>query len=207
MLNMRKAVVLKLSVLPVKSLLAFLLLVMACNTPFSPKKKGYPTIYFPSKTYQVFNQKSDPFSFEYPTYAVIENNLKNQGAGFQKGNWLNIRFPAQQATIYVSYMYIQPNQFDTLIKDAYTFANNHNNRASSISDSIFRNPQGVEGIFFTIDGDVATPYQFFLTDTTSHFFRAALYYDTTPNQDSLAPVNNFLLKDIKHLLNTFSWKK
>ena len=79
--------------------------------------------------------------------------------------------------------------------------------ASSINDSLFQNPQRVEGIFFTIDGNVATPYQFFLTDSTRHFFRGALYYDATPNQDSLAPVNTFILKDIHHLINTFSWKK
>jgi gliding motility-associated lipoprotein GldD len=102
---------------------------------------------------------------------------------------------------------MQSNQLDTLIRDAYTFANNHNNRASSIVDSVFQNKQGVEGIFFTIGGEVATPYQFFVTDSTRHFFRGALYYDTTPNQDSLAPVNAFLLEDIKHILNTFSWKK
>jgi len=54
---------------------------------------------------------------------------------------------------------------------------------------------------------VATPYQFFLTDSTHHFFRGALYYDATPNQDSLAPVNAFLLEDIQHILNTFRWKK
>jgi hypothetical protein len=34
-----------------------------------------------------------------------------------------------------------------------------------------------------------------------------LYYDATPNQDSLAPVNAFLLADIEHILNTFRWKK
>ena len=79
--------------------------------------------------------------------------------------------------------------------------------ASSINDSLFQNPQRVEGIFFIIDGNVATPYQFFLTDSTRHFFRGALYYDASPNQDSLAPVNAFILKDIHHLINTFSWKK
>ena len=102
---------------------------------------------------------------------------------------------------------MQPKQLDTLIRDAYTFANNHNNRASSIADSLFQNPNGVEGVFFTIGGEVATPYQFFLTDSSHHFFRGALYYDATPNQDSLAPVNSFLLADIQHILNTFRWKK
>jgi len=179
----------------------------ACNSPYTPKNKGYSQLSFPAKSYQSFNQASAPYSFEYPTYAVIDDDVNKQRTGLQKGKWLNIRFPGQEATIYVSYIAMQPKQLDTLIRDAYTFANNHNNRASSIADSLFQNAQGVEGVFFTIGGEVATPYQFFLTDSTHHFFRGALYYDATPNQDSLAPVNSFLLADIQHILNTFRWKK
>jgi len=189
------------------SLFFSLLILAACNSPYTIKNKGYSKLSFPAKSYQAFDQASAPYSFEYPTYAVIDDDVNKQRTGLQKGKWLNIRFPGQEATIYVSYIAMQPKQLDTLIRDAYTFANNHNNRASSIADSLFQNAQGVEGVFFSIGGEVATPYQFFLTDSTHHFFRGALYYDATPNQDSLAPVNSFLLADIQHILNTFRWKK
>ena len=189
------------------SLFFSLLFLAACNSPYTTKNKGYSKLSFPAKSYQFFNQTTNPYSFEYPSYAVIDENVNEQRTGLQKGKWLNIRFPGQEATIYISYIAMQAKQLDTLISDAYTFANNHNNRASSIADSVFQNKQGVEGIFFTIGGEVATPYQFFVTDSTRHFFRGALYYDATPNQDSLAPVNAFLLEDIKHILNTFRWKK
>jgi len=189
------------------ALFSGVLFLTACNSPYTTKNKGYSKLSFPVKSYQVFNQRTAPYSFEYPRYAIIDENVNEQRTGLQKGKWLNIRFPGQEATIYISYIAIQAKQLDTLINDAYTFANNHNNRASSIADSVFKNKQGVEGIFFTIGGEVATPYQFFVTDSTHHFFRGALYYDATPNQDSLAPVNAFLLKDIQHILNTFRWKK
>ncbi|MEY4052856.1 MAG: hypothetical protein EB092_02160 [Chitinophagia bacterium] len=189
------------------ALFSCILFTAACNSPYTIKNKGYSKISFPVKSYQVFNKTNTPYSFEYPKYAVIDEDVNKQRTGLQKGKWLNIRFPSQEATIYVSYVAMQAKQLDTLIRDAYTFANNHNNRASSISDSLFQNSQGVEGILFTIGGEVATPYQFFLTDSTHHFFRGALYYDATPNQDSLAPVNAFLLEDIQHILNTFRWKK
>ena len=189
------------------SLFSGVLFLTACNSPYTTKNKGYSKLSFPVKSYQAFDQASAPYSFEYPSYAVIDDIVNKQRTGIQKGKWLNIRFPGQEATIYISYIAMQAKQLDTLIRDAYTFANNHNNRASSIADSVFQNKQGVEGIFFTIGGEVATPYQFFVTDSTRHFFRGALYYDATPNQDSLAPVNAFLLEDIKHILNTFRWKK
>ena len=66
--------------------------------------------------------------------------------------------------------------------------------------------KNVKGVFFHIGGDVATAYQFFATDSTQHFLRAALYFETTPNEDSLAPIHQYLLKDMQHMVNTLRWK-
>ena len=183
-----------------------IIFVTACNTPFVAKNKGYEAMSFPAKSYKSFNEPGYPYTFEYPSYAEIDKNINYFGASKKTDSWINIHFPSMAATIYVSYTKMHAQQLDTLIRDAYTFANNHNSRASFIADSLFSNEHGVEGVFFHIGGDVATSYQFFLTDSTTHFFRGALYFDTTPNEDSLAPVNAFLYKDLKHLVNTFRWK-
>jgi len=66
--------------------------------------------------------------------------------------------------------------------------------------------QNVHGAFFKVEGNVATASQFFLTDSTKNFLRGALYFNATPNQDSLQPVNSFLVEDMRHLINTFRWK-
>jgi gliding motility-associated lipoprotein GldD len=182
------------------------LLVGACNSPFAPKAKGYVKMEFPKKAYQLFNNPGYPYSFEYPVYAQIDNKIDYFGASKTGEAWINIQFPQNNATIYVSYRPIQSKQLDTLIKDAYNFANNHSNKASLIEDSVFTTENGVKGVFFHIGGNVASSYQFFLTDSSSHFFRGALYFDTTPNEDSLAPVNAFLFKDLTHLVNTFKWR-
>ena len=183
-----------------------LLLGLACNSPFVPKVKGYAAVQFPKKAYQLFNESNYPYSFEYPVYAQIDNKVNYFGESKTGAAWINIKFPETGATIYVSYKKIEAHQFDTLVKDAYTFANNHNSKASFIEDSIFTTENGVHGVFFHIGGNVATSYQFFLTDSVHHFFRGALYFDTTPNEDSLAPANAFLFKDLAHLVNTFRWK-
>jgi gliding motility-associated lipoprotein GldD len=185
---------------------ACIMLILGCNSPVVPKPKGYEKMHFPEKKYQVFNASGYPFSFEYPVYGQIKNNLNYFGDNKQTNNWINIQFPENGATIYVSYRPILANQLDTFIRDAYTFANNHNSKASSIEDSVFVTDHGVYGVLFHIGGNVATSYQFLLTDSTHHFFRGALYFDATPNEDSLAPANEFFLKDLKHLVNTFRWK-
>jgi len=181
-------------------------MITACNEPYTPKSKGYAVIDLPPKSYQLFNEPGYPYTFEYPTYAQINKEVNYFGVSKKEDAWLNINFPGQNATIYISYRKVQPQQFDTLVRDAYTFVNNHNNKASFISDSVFTTVNGVNGVFFHIGGDVATSYQFFLSDSARHFFRGALYFNTIPNEDSLAPINDFLFKDLTQLVNSFRWK-
>ncbi len=184
-----------------------LLFGLACNSPFIPKHKGYQSMEFPKKNYAIFNKPNYPYTFEFPVYAQIDDQVAYFGTDKKKDAWLNMRFPNYGATLYISYNKItKPSMIDTLVRDAYTFANNHNNKASFIEDSSFSNSNGVRGVFFHIGGDVATSYQFFVTDSSRHFFRGALYFDTTPNEDSLAPINAFLFKDMQHLVNSFRWK-
>jgi len=65
---------------------------------------------------------------------------------------------------------------------------------------------GISGVFFKVGGNAATAKQFFLSDTTKNFIRGALYFDVTPNADSLRPVQDFIQVDMDHMINTFRWK-
>jgi gliding motility-associated lipoprotein GldD len=129
------------------------------------------------------------------------------GAATENPWWINVTFPEFNGTIHVSYKRVGINRFDKLVNDAFTMTNKHNLKASSIDDSLMTTPNNVHGLFFKVGGNVATANQFFLTDTTKHFLRGALYFDATPNEDSLGIVNTFLLHDMKHMINTFRWKE
>jgi gliding motility-associated lipoprotein GldD len=97
------------------------------------------------------------------------------------------------------------NQFDKMVDDAFKLTNKNQSIASSIKDSLVHTPNGVTGVFFRVGGNAATARQFFLSDTSRNFFRGALYFDVTPNADSLRPVLDFLQTDIDHLINSFKW--
>lgn len=185
----------------------FMMAVFGCNQPYSIKPKGYQQIDLPVKQYQLFSEKEYPYAFEYPTYAVIDKEVRYMGKDKSKDAWLNIKYPQFGATLYLSYNQINTSiRIDTLVRDAYVFANNHNSKANFLEDSAFEISKNVKGVFFHIGGDVATAYQFFATDSTRHFLRAALYFETTPNEDSLAPIQQYLLKDMQHMVNTLRWK-
>ncbi len=178
-----------------------------CNSDYTPKPKGYFKISFPKKKYRVFDTTDYPYTFEYPVYANVLKDSSFFGEATENPWWINIDFPSFNGRVYISYKEIGKNKFDKLVADYFTMTNKHNVKAYSIDNSIIVNPNNVHGIFSTVGGEVATANQFFLTDSTKHFLRGALYFDATPNEDSLGIVNHFLLEDVRHLINTFRWKK
>jgi gliding motility-associated lipoprotein GldD len=183
-------------------------MLIACNSDYSSgKKKGYFQIELPEKKYQPFDQPGYPYTFEYPVYAVVtkDSTFFDDNAGDW---WVNIDVPQFSSRIYISYKTIGGvNKFDSLVRDGFKMAyKQHVDVSTGIEDSLMQTPNGVEGIYFSLGGNTATANQFFLTDSTKHFLRGALYFDATPNADSLGIVNDFLKKDLQHLINSLKWK-
>lgn len=203
----------------------FVLLILSCNSNYTSKKEGYFKIDFPKKQYTTFNEPGYPYTFEYPVYAKIAKDSSYFREGAQNPYWINIVFPYFNGIIFISYKKIGGtsvykvktpggtyrdsvgvNDFHKMVNDSYNLTYKNDVKAYSIQDSLMHTPNNITGIFFKVSGNVATAKQFFLTDTTHHFIRGALYFDVTPNEDSLRPVNDFLQQDMKHLINTLKWK-
>ncbi len=185
------------------------LLLLACNSSYTAgKKKGYFKINFPEKKYQAFDQPGYPYTFEYPVYARVskDSTFFDDKAGDW---WINIDVPQFAGRIYISYKEIgKTNNFDSLREDARKMAyKQHMQIATGIQEIEIQKPDHTGGIFYELSGNTATANQFFLTDSTKHFLRGALYFDAAPNADSLGIVNNFLKKDLEHLINTLKWSE
>jgi gliding motility-associated lipoprotein GldD len=178
----------------------------ACNSDYVPRPRGYFKIPLPQHSYQVFDQPGYPYTFEYPVYASVVKDSTFFETKPENDFWINIDFPQFSGKIYVSYKRIGEQSFDKLKDDSYKMTYKHTYKATSIEDSMMQTPRGVTGIFFNVGGNAATARQFFLSDSTKHFLRGALYFDATPNEDSLSVVNTFLEQDMRHLINSFRWK-
>lgn len=196
----------------------------SCNSNYTSRKRGYYKIDFPAREYVTFNTKGFPYTFEYPSYAKIIQDSTYFDSTPENPYWINIDFPTFGARIFLSYKIIGGkavykvkqsngsykdsigiNEFDRMVNDAFKLTNKNQSIASSIKDSLMHTRNGITGVFFKVGGNAATAKQFFLSDTTHHFLRGALYFDVTPNADSLKPVQDFLHTDINHLLQTFKW--
>jgi gliding motility-associated lipoprotein GldD len=190
--------------------LAVLLLAACGGTPdYSPKPRGYYRIVFPKKEYREY-VSNYPFSFLYPTYAVMELDNKpilNQHL-INMQDLLNMQFPQFNGTLHISYETITSQKvFDELIEDARKFAFKHTVKATSITETVIRNPERkVYGIYYAIDGNAASSAQFYLTDSVHHYLRGALYFNSEPRLDSIQPVLNFVKKDMDVMIKSFRWK-
>ena len=189
------------------SLLYIGTIILSCNSEYTFKERGYYKIDFPEKSYQVFNEPGFPYSFEYPVYGRIVQDTSFFEDEPENPFWINIDFPQFDGRIYLSYKEIGRNDFEKLVNDAFTMSyKQHTYKASSIEPTNITTPNNINGVYFTLTGNTATANQFFLSDSTKHFLRGALYFDAAPNADSLSIVNDFLKADMQHLINTLQWK-
>jgi gliding motility-associated lipoprotein GldD len=184
---------------------ALILLFTQCGNNHTPKSRGFIRIDLPVKSYRIYDSVL-PYSFEYPAYAeVLQDPLSDESVMFRR---VNIEYGAMKGTLHLTYEMLNKHNLDTLITDAVDFVYKHVSRASTISKSQVHRPDaGVFGTVFTLRGkSTASTYQFYVTDSTRHFIRGALYINTEPNNDSLRPVIDFLKQDVDHFINTLSWK-
>jgi len=168
---------------------------------YIPKPKGYFRIDFPKKEYRVYDSIC-PYSFEIPTYAFIDND-KHINAD---PCWLNINFPKYNAKIHLSYKVIS-NNLDTILNQSRDFVVKHQIKSTGIDEVvIIRDSAKVYGLVYDISGNSASNIQFYVTDSTHHFMRGALYFNSVPNIDSLKIVVDYLRTDILQMIKTFKWK-
>ena len=55
-------------------------------------------------------------------------------------------------------------------------------------------------------GTSSNNIQFYMTDYEHHYLRGAVYFNSSPNQDSIQPALDLVREDMLHLFESFSWR-
>ena len=189
-------------------ILTFLAGFAGCRKAAVPKPRGYFRIDLPGKEYVTFNNPAEfadlPLTFEYPRYGVVSDKI---GDVADQG-WFNIDFPRYKASLHLTYKDIH-GDLEELVEQTYTMnVKNHITKADAINEQVITDPEKrIFGIFYDLRGNTATAVQFYVTDSTDHYLRGSLYFESEPNADSLTPVIDFFREDVVHLIETLEWKK
>lgn len=176
------------------------LVLIACGgndePEFYPKPRGFMRLEFPERSYDRY-QSDCQFSFEIPEYFQVEDKVGSCNKD------INIdRFNAQ---LFLTYVPIDTNLLMN-IEYARKMVYEHSIKADEIQEAVVQNPNNrAFGMKYNIVGNAASPYQFYVTDSTDHFIRGALYFNVSPNYDSLKPSLEYIVEDIDRLISTVNW--
>ncbi|MEN7547510.1 gliding motility lipoprotein GldD [Rapidithrix thailandica] len=180
---------------------------VACsdNSPaYLPKPKGFHRIDLPKHAYEALPEEY-PYSFEMSKHAIILPDTSHRAEPY----WIEVKYPELTASISISYKKVN-NNADSLagfFNDSHRLTNKHNIRATAIDEYVMKSKKGYTAVLFELEGEVPSQFQYFLTDSTENFLRAALYFPTSTKNDSLAPVINWVKEDMMHMINTTEWRK
>lgn len=183
------------------TIIALTAVLTSCQQQGTHRPIGYHRISFPEKSY-------DTLSGNYPFECLLSKHSTIEKAPNSDTNqWYNIVYPKYNATIHLSYHHIDTS-LSAYTETSRQFAMQHIPKATAIRQNVVSLPEhSVYGICYNIQGsDAASPIQFYLTDSTHNFLRGALYFNNTPNNDSVAPVIEYINDDLVVLMESLRWK-
>jgi gliding motility-associated lipoprotein GldD len=171
---------------------------------YGPKPKGYPRIDLPVAVYRPV-EGGHPYQFEVNSIAVVRPDSFARA----EPHWIFISYPRFGASVQITYKPVGGDmaRLRAFLDDSYKLAAKHNLKADAISEQPMRTTTGLAANVIELSGEVPSQLQFTTTDTTTHFLRGALYFNTATENDSLAPVIDYIKRDVIHLLNTLQWRK
>ena len=188
---------------------AILILLNACGSEHTgtPRPRAYPQIEFPVKSFDKVDNEDCPFIMEKPSYSdYIKDTLYFDEKPLHPC-WFDLAIKPFNGAVHFSYYPISSkSEFEKLVNDAHKLSGKHNRKANYIDEKPFDLGNNVSGIVFEMEGPVASPLQFFLTDSTNHFLRASLYFESRVDRDSIKPIYEFVRADILQMIEGFRWK-
>ncbi|SHM36576.1 gliding motility-associated lipoprotein GldD [Cyclobacterium lianum] len=185
--------------LSVSWIILTIVLLSACGEDYIPKPMGYNRIDLPEREFESLDMDL-PYSFEHSSHLQIEPDSFNM----DEKNWINLHYTSLGARVHLTYKPIEGKKenLKAYLDDALNLTFKHQVKAYGIDEGLVRTPRGYTGLVAELSGQVPTQFQFFVTDSTEHFLRGALYFQTAVKNDSLAPIIEYVKTDMMHLINS-----
>ncbi len=173
---------------------------------YTPKPRGFNRIDLPAQEYESLGQ-GYPFIFQ----KAKGTYTRPDSSKIAQKYWFYIIYPQFKANIQLTYYRLDDvknplKKMQELNDDALKLTSKHMVKADMVENNIIKTPKGKTAVVQELEGEVPSQFQFFMSDSSKHFIRGALYFKTATKNDSLAPVIDFIKKDIIHLINTLEWK-
>ena len=175
----------------------FCVICSSCGGDVLPKPEAYLSLEYPKASY-VITPSDCTYNFE-------NNFISN--VNFKDNCSATVNYPGLNGTLYLTYRKVDDN-INSLLRDAQKLTYEHVIKADDIIEEKYVNElQNVYGMFYDVRGNAASQSQFYVTDSTKHFITGSIYFNAKPNYDSIYPAAVYLKNDIRHLMETITWKE
>ena len=181
--------------------LVFVFCLCACGEDelLIPRPVATLRVEFPERKY-VKTDFDCPYEFDLASYMFAKSGSKENPCH------LDIDLGKFNGMLHLSYVPIE-NNLRELIAYSIDRVQEHQVKASAIQDSLLLdNEAKVYGTFYEFHGNAATPFQFHFTDSVKHFMRGTVYFNATPNFDSIYPVLQYVKEDLVRIIQSNRWK-
>ncbi|MEY4658904.1 MAG: hypothetical protein RJB36_670 [Bacteroidota bacterium] len=185
-------------------LLCVLIFVACSDESPVPKPSTYLRMNLPEHSYRMYTSDC-PYSMK------LSNVYNPSNIERPQSNYCveSIDLGPLNGTLFLYYLNLpSKDSLAQIINFANDKVDEHKIKADKINyEQIVQPSKRVFGTFFELKGNVATNFQFYLTDSSTHFVRAEVLLNCRPNYDSLRPTLDYLKKDLMELVQHFEWKK
>ena len=181
------------------SLFFFTLIIFSCNEPNLPKQNGFFRIEFKEPYYSVYEEIDTPFKFYYNSSST---NLDQIGSD-------QFLFDYKDLNLSLNLSFYNINSSQDLEKKARDFSlilDTHTKKSNGVILREYDNDnKSIFGKLYEIKGDVASPLQFYLTDSVSNFISGSVNLKFKSNYDSIYPSIQYVKNDVLVLFESINW--
>ena len=209
------------------AIIAILLLAGCGGGDYSPKPSAYLRIDMPDHEYFLLDTMrscpGDTLIFDGDTSITLTGYTKTFPFAFEANTriewtekkstpdetWVDLYYPEWDGVVFLTYKRLHgPDDLRGQTDTSTRLLESHYQFTSGIEEHEYSNPDNhVYAITYHLKGrNVASTYQFWATDREHNFLRGAVYLNKAPNNDSLAPVLEYIQQDVDHLIETLRWR-
>lgn len=184
-------------------IMMLLFLIAGCGEEMLvPKPPTYLRLELPEHKYIQYSDENCPYTFSVQELFTVKS-VDGDGNACHK----DVDLGPLNGSLHISYIEME-EPLSTYVNFVNDKVDEHKVMASAIDDwKILRPENNVYCTFFELQGDVASPFQFYLTDSVDHFMSGVVYFNAVPNYDSLKPSLDYLKVDLEYMIKSLQWRE
>ena len=171
------------------------------ETNYLPKEKGFLRLEFEKPTYDTFSIEASKLNFifnnAYSSFEIVSDEK------------IVLRYKDIKIDIVLSNVELDNiSSFEESIQNFYMFLEPHRKKSNQISIKEFTSANNkIFAKVFEMRGPVASPLQFYVTDSTNHFLFGSMNIMEKSDYDSIYPSIMYVKNDVFSIIESVNWEE